>query len=199
MATTRKRPTRAPHDPIWMYQLRITLLDVQPSVWRTVLVPETITLPRLHAAIQATMGWTNSHLHEFVIGGRRYTDYLEDEWGSDQPLDERRVKLEAALGRAARTFDYVYDFGDDWHHAIVLEQRHPLPPESTASVTCLAGECACPPEDVGGAWGYADFLEAIADPSHPEHEQMLTWCGGEFDPQRFDIERVNEILHSIKA
>lgn len=149
--------------------------------------------------IQFAMGWTNSHLHEFVIGARRYSDYLEDDWDPDKLVDERRVRLETALGRTARTFDYIYDFGDGWHHAVVLEERHPLPPESTALVRCVAGERACPPEDVGGAHGYADFLEAIGNPRHPEHHQVLDWCGGDFDPARFDIDRVNELLRGIKA
>ncbi len=111
MASTKKRPDTAMQlDPGWMYRLRITLLDIEPSIWRAVLVPETITLSKLHSVIQAAMGWTNSHLHEFVIAGRRYSDYLEEQWEPDEILDERGVVLEAALGPSARTFDYVYDF-----------------------------------------------------------------------------------------
>lgn len=199
MATSKKRTSKARVDPIWMYRLRITLLDVEPAVWRVVLVPETITLPKLHAVIQAAMGWTNSHLHEFVIGGRRYSDFLEEQWEPGQITDERGVLLETALGRAARTLDYVYDFGDDWHHAIVLEERQPLPPEASSTVRCLAGERACPPEDVGGAYGYEDFLQAVADPKHADHHQMLEWCGGAYDPAHFDIDRVNTMLKRIKA
>jgi hypothetical protein len=199
MATSKKRSSKARADPIWMYRLRITLLDVEPAAWRVVLVPETITLPKLHAVIQTAMGWTNSHLHEFVIGGRRYSDSPEEEWEPGQIADEGGVMLETALGKAARTFDYVYDFGDDWHHAIVLEERQPLPPDSSSTVRCLAGERACPPEDAGGAYGYADFLEAIADPKHPDHHEMLEWCGGEYDPAHFDIDRVNTMLKRIKA
>lgn len=197
MTTSSKKPAKARSDRIGMYRLRITLLDVLPAVWRTVLVPGTITLPKLHAVIQAAMGWTNSHLHEFVIGGRRYTDYLEDDWSPDRLFDERRVRLEAALGSAARIFDYVYDFGDDWHHAIVLEERGSLPPESAVGAICVDGERACPPEDVGGAYGYAQFLETIADPRHPEHRDMLAWCGGAFNPERFDSDRVNERLRAL--
>jgi len=153
----------------------------------------------LHAVIQAAMGWTNSHLHEFVINGRRYTDYLEDDWGPDKLYDERRVRREAALGIAARAFDHIYDFGDDWHYAVVLEEHCPLPRGSEATVACVDGERACPPEDVGDAHGYAEFLQVIADPQHPEHRDMLTWCGRGFDPDPFDIDRVNEILRAIKA
>lgn len=147
-----------------MYRLRITLLDVEPSIWRTVLVPETLTLSKLHTVIQAAMDWTNSHLHEFVIAGRRYSDYLEPQWEPNEILNECGVVLEAALGPSARTFDYVYDFGDDWHHAIVLEERQPLVRGASSTVRCLAGERACPPQDVGGAHGYEEFLRALADP-----------------------------------
>ena len=192
------KPPKRPDPPRSTYQLRIMLLDVQPSVWRSVVVPTTITLPKLHMAIQHAMGWTNSHLHEFVIGGRRYTDYLEDDWG-EKLIDERRVRLEKVLGHGMRTFDYLYDFGDDWHHAIVVEQHEYLPPDATPTVRCVGGENACPPEDVGGTHGYADFLKIIANRRHPEHRQMLTWCGGSFDPERFDVERVNELLRGIKV
>ena len=139
------------------------------------------------------------NLHQFVIDGRRYTDYLEDDWEPVKLVDERRVRLEKALGTDARTFDYVYDFGDNWHHAVVLEGRDPIAPGASPTVACVAGERACPPEDVGGAHGYADFLEAIGNRRHPEHRQMLTWCGGAFDPARFDIDRVNETLRRIKV
>jgi hypothetical protein len=198
MASTKKRPA-VQLDPGWMYRLRITLLDVEPSIWRAVLVPETITLSKLHTVIQAAMGWTNSHLHEFVIAGRRYSDYLEEQWEPNEILDERGVVLEAALGPSTRTFDYVYDFGDDWHHAIVLEERQPLVRGASSTVRCLAGERACPPEDVGGAHGYEEFLRALADPQHPDREELLQWCGGSFDSERFDLKRVDARLKRIKA
>jgi hypothetical protein len=194
-----KRPGRQRPELYWWYRLRITLLDVKPTVWREVMVPETITLPKLHMVFQHAMGWTNSHLHEFVIRGRHYTDYLEDDWEPEKLIDERRVRLQAALGRVVRTFDYLYDFGDGWHHAVVVEDREPNPVGTVARVRCIAGERACPPEDVGGVSGYADFLDAIDDPRHPEHEQNLTWCGGSFDPDRFDVEGVNERLGRMKV
>lgn len=99
---------------------------------------------------------------------------------SNEILDERGVVLEAALGPSARTFDYVYDFGDDWHHAIVLEERRPLVRRASSTVRCLVGERAGPPEDVGGAHGYEEFLRALADPQHPEREELLQRCGSSY-------------------
>ena len=106
--------------------------------------------------------------------------------------------LSAALGRESRSFDYVYDFGDHWHHAILVESTR-IQPQAEFSIQCSAGENACPPEDVGGAPGYAGFLEAIADPRHDEHEDYLGWCGGDFDPARFDRAAVNRLLASVMA
>jgi hypothetical protein len=111
-------------------------------------------------------------------------------------VNERGVVLSAALGRESRSFDYVYDFGDDWHHAILVESTR-IQPQAGFTIQCTAGENACPPEDVGGAPGYADFLAAIADPRHEEHENYLAWCGGGFDPGRFDRAAVNRALARI--
>lgn len=197
MATSAKRSRKARGDPIWMARLHIALLDVQPTVWRVVQVPLTIPLDKLHQVIQAAMGWTDSHLHEFVINGARYGVNDPHGFDDDRVVEERGVTLRDALSTAARTFDYVYDFGDNWHHAITVESVGPLLPGPTGLV-CLAGERACPPEDVGGGFGYDDFLEAITDPGHSEHEHLLEWTGGEFDPERFDIELANARLGHIK-
>ena len=198
MVTSAKRPRKARPKVIWMYRLHIELLDVEPTVWRCVQVPETISLAKLHAVIQVAMGWTNSHLHEFVINGLRYSDTDPDlDFEPGETVDERGVALDTALGRAVRTFDYIYDFGDDWHHGIVLEAREPVPANAAATVLCLGGEHACPPEDVGGAFGYAEFLEAIGDPEHPDHEDLIEWSGGAHDPLRFDVAAVNTQLKRI--
>lgn len=194
MATRRTRPQKLE----WFWQLRIELLEVTPTVWRRLLVPESTTLPKLHRVLQIALGWTNSHLHEFVIRGVRYSD-PDPDWADElQHVDERGVVLEKALGADARCFDYVYDFGDDWHHVVLLEDRHPQATPAPRSISCVAGANACPPEDVGGAHGYAEFLEAIADPNHEEHERYLTWAGGSFDPARFDLTAVNTALVEIK-
>jgi len=192
------QPPRRARKLDWVWQLRIELLDVQPLVWRRLLVPADITLPKLDRVIQTALGWTNSHLHEFVINGTHYA-VLDPDWVDDLPhVDERRVVLHDALGRGTRCFDYVYDFGDDWHHLVLVENLYPDRPKSASSVQCIGGENACPPEDVGGAGGYVEFLAAIADPRHEEHANYLTWVGGSFDPTRFDRAAVNRALAKIK-
>ena len=124
---------------------------------------------------------------------------LDPDWVDDLPhVDERRVVLQEALGMGTRCFDYVYDFGDDWHHLVLVEDLYADRPKSAFLVQCIGGENACPPEDVGGASGYVDFLAAIADPRHEEHQTYLEWVGGSFDPTRFDRAAVNRALAKIK-
>jgi hypothetical protein len=183
----------------WSWQLRVELLEVQPTIWRRILVPETITLPTLHRVLQASLGWTNSHLHQFNIAGIKYAA-ANPEWAEDlQQVDERRVTLHNALGMDCRCFDYLYDFGDGWHHIIVLEEQHAIDPKRSAAVQCIAGEKACPPEDVGGTQGYAEFRSAIADPKHEDHRRYLAWAGGRFDPDRFDLAESNRLLAKLKS
>lgn len=193
------RPVRRAGRLRERWQLRIELLDVNPLVWRRLLLPADIILPRLHRVFQTALGWIDSHLHEFVIGGVRYS-HADPEWAAElEQTDERGVALERALGPDARGFDYVYDFGDDWHHPVVVEERHAQPAQAGPAIVCTGGENACPPEDVGGAPGYADFLAAIADPRHEEHRNYLKWCGGAFDPARFGRVAVNRALGKLKA
>jgi hypothetical protein len=193
----RKKTSRAaPLIPWW--QVRIELLDVTPRVWRRLILPEDLTLPRLNYVLQACMGWSHSHLHEFVLGGRRYSTPDPDFGDELKQLDERRVILSEAIGRESRCFDYIYDFGDNWHHVVIVEDPYAGHSEQGLKIRCLDGENACPPEDVGGAGGYANFLAAIADPSHDEHTQFLDWVGGSFDPTHFDLTDVNLILDEIK-
>lgn len=175
--------------------LRIELKWIEPLVYRRVLVPETITLGRLHRTIQAVMGWQDYHLHEFMIAGQRYgvPDPDWDDPGSVHP--EARVRLARCLGRHKR-FTYTYDFGDDWEHQIIVEKV--LPPDQLPHPVCLDGEHACPPEDVGGSPGYTEFLEAVTNPGHPEHEHYLSWIGGHFDPTAFDLVDANRRLARIK-
>ena len=140
------QPPRRARKLDWVWQLRIELLDVQPLVWRRLLVSADITLPKLDRVIQTALGWTNSHLHEFVINGTHYA-VLDPDWVDDLPhVDERRVVLHEALGMDTRCFDYVYDFGDDWHHLVLVEDLYPERPKSASSVQCIGGENACPPK-----------------------------------------------------
>jgi hypothetical protein len=178
--------------------LRVELLEVIPAVWRRIVVPETITLPRLHRVLQASMGWTNSHLHQFVINGVRYSEPDPDWTDELKQVDERRVVLQRALGTETRCFDYIYDFGDDWHHIVVLEDPYATVTGREAGIQCIGGENACPPEDVGGPHGYGEFLRAIADPDHDEHRNYLGWIGGRFDPTFFDLAAAQQALAKIK-
>jgi len=179
-------------------QLRVELKRVQPLVWRRILVPETITLPKLHGALVGAMGWLGGHLHEYEIAGQRY-GVPDEEWPDPEPLiDERRVRLKPLLETGLRRFTYVYDLGDHWEHTVIVEDLV-MPAADLPPVRCLAGENACPPEDVGSASGYADFLEILRDPNHEEHAAMLQWVGGSFDPNAFRIADVNERLATIKA
>lgn len=166
-----------------IHQLKITLGDIRPPVWRRVQVPSTITLGELHLVIQAAFGWWDYHLHEFEINGIRYGTDDGEGWG-DPPKDEHRAKLER-LAPVGGKIGYVYDFGDNWKHTITVEKVLPADPRATYPA-CVAGKRACPPEDCGGTWGYADFLEAIANPDHQEHKAMLEWVGHPFDPEHFD-------------
>lgn len=177
-----------------VFQLRITLEDVVPIVWRRLIVPGTVRLAKLHSMFQAAMGWTESHLHSFTIGDQRYgmcyDDFPEDE------IDEKDVTVLRAIG-AHRRFSYEYDFGDSWDHEIVVEDaaRSPL---GLKHAVCLAGENACPPEDCGGAGGYAHLLEPIGDPGHDDHDHLVEWLGGGFDPTAFDVVAVNVALQYVR-
>lgn len=177
-----------------LLQLKIQLTGIEPPIWRRVVVPATIALDKLHQVIQATMDWTDSHLHEFEIADCRY-GIPDPDW-DDSTLSDKRVTLANALADK-KTFRYVYDFGDDWEHRIKVEKVLP-PDDSLRHPVCVDGANACPPEDVGGIYGYAHFLEALADPDHPEHPEMLEWYGDEFDPTAFDLARVNQRLQRIK-
>lgn len=196
MATARKAPARAPKAAAPIYQLRIELLDVHPVIWRRVLVPGSIKLHQLHGVLLWTMGWAGGHLHEFVIGHDHYGE--PDPYFDEPPRLQRddRFTLAAALGTLKR-FTYLYDYGDGWEHQVSVEQILPADP-AVKLPQCLNGANACPPEDVGGPPGYEDFLAAIRDPAHEEHEAMLEWCGGAFDPTTFDLDAVNATLRQFK-
>ena len=168
-----------------------------PRVWRRLLVPTTIDLSRLHVALLWGTGWQGGHLHEFVFADANYGP-LEPDW--DLPggmIDEATVTLEEALG-ARRTFVYVYDFGDNWHHKVKVEKTVTLDAPLSLAL-CLAGEIACPPEDVGGAAGYEVFLQALADPAHPEHDQLKQWIGRPFEPATFDLAEINQWLNHTES
>lgn len=161
-------------------RLRVLLNDVDPQPMRHIEVPLKIRLDRLHEVIQAAMGWTDTHLYEFRVGDAGW-GVPDPDGFYDGPMDAKKMTLEKLLDQTAtRTIQYVYDFGDDWDHSIRIERVN----EATQGVTyprLLKATGACPPEDVGGAWGYEEFLEALADPDHEQHDDMVHWSGGDFD------------------
>jgi hypothetical protein len=176
-----------------LYQLRVDLKGSQPPIWRRVQVKSETTLLNLHKVLQIAMGWHNYHLHEFRIGKLSF--------GEPSPeldfIDERTIKLTQIAPDRRLTFEYIYDFGDGWQHKVTVEKGA----EEQAGVQypiCVGGARACPPEDVGGIGGYANFLKAIRDRRHPEHKLYLGWVGGDFDPEAFDLGAVNRKLSRLK-
>jgi len=177
-----------------VYQLKVTLQDSQPLIWRRVQVPANITLNRLHLILQYVMGWTNSHLYSFNIAGTEYgIPAPDDDFVGLHFLDSRRTRLNKVVTRENSRFTYEYDFGDRWKHNILLEKI--LPAESVVSYPlCQGGQRACPPEDCGGIWGYADLLQIIREPTNEEYEEKMVWLGGSFDPEEFNLDAVNRSL-----
>ena len=172
-----------------IYELKITLLDIDPPIWRRIQVSDSIKLCCLHTAFQVAMGWTDSHLHQFEKDGKNWGVPASDEFEELDLIDESQTELGEVLRVQGDIMTYRYDFGDDWEHEIALEKvqsaesalKHPI---------CLGGERRCPPEDVGGVHGYQEFLDAILDPKHEQYEQMVRWAGGHFHDQ-FHLKAVN--------
>ncbi len=185
-----------PNKSNQIYQIKVTLDDTHPPIWRRILVPAHTTLLKLHDILQIVMGWEGYHLHMFTIEGSIYGDPADDEYGDLGTIDEANNKLNQVFYREGQRLSYEYDFGDSWDHTLLVEKIL-LPQEGIRYPLCLKGKRACPPEDVGGVWGYKNFLEAIRDSNHNEHEEFLTWIGGEFDPEAFDLEEVNTRLHRM--
>lgn len=194
MATRKPASTKTPNS---IYVLRIDLAHLKPAIWRRLEVPAGITLARLHQVIQMAFGWTDSHLHGFEIDGAIYGPGDPDPFGFGvEEQDERKFRLAAVAGVGSR-FTYTYDFGDDWTHVVKVEKI--LPPTPGVSYPrCTAGKNAAPPEDCGGPWGYAEMLQALADPDHPEREDYLECLGDDFEPKKFDIEELNAGLAALK-
>ena len=176
-----------------LYLLKIRLLEIEPEIWRRFVVPGSITLDRLHDVIQIVMGWEDYHLHAFTIGKKRYTENPESREDGE---DDGRFRLIDLIKQKDRTFGYQYDFGDCWEHEITIEDNRYFNPELQATVECIKGERACPPEDVGGVPGYYEYYQGLIDPEHKEHDQYKTWYGGlpwegVFEGEAYDIEKVN--------
>jgi hypothetical protein len=174
-----------------IYQLKITLAEIKPPIWRRVQV-EDCSLSKLHEVMQAAMGWTNTHLWAFDFDG---VDYGDDPDGEMDLSSARKAKLGDFVAEGVKKFRYIYDFGDNWEHIVQVEKVLSADPP-VKYPRCVDGQRARPPEDCGGPWGYSDLLEAIKNPG--KNPELLEWVGGEFDPERFDIGAVNEELATVR-
>jgi len=189
-------PTEQKSSGNEIYQIKVTLLRTVPPVWRRLLVPSDITLSNLHDLLQLAMGWTDSHLHEFLFRGQCYGP-TGPERRVAEAIDERKVRLNQLLVRVGAKIVYTYDFGDGWEHGIVLEKGLPVDPNMTYPAA-TGGRGACPPEDCGGIGGFYSLLESLQNPRHPQHEELLEWVGEDYDPKKFSIEAINQVLHGRK-
>jgi Plasmid pRiA4b ORF-3-like protein len=177
-------------------QIKVTLDGLRPPIWRRLVISGDATLFHLHLVLQVAMGWENSHLHCFRVEGRRYGP--QDGGFSDtDDVDEAGVSVAEVFTNAQRG-NYDYDFGHGRDHRLLVEARD-VPLALSGVATCTGGRRACPPEDCGGIWGYANLLDALADPKHPEREETLEWLGDDFDPEAFDPETVNARLKVTPA
>ena len=181
---------------VQIYQIKVTLKGSKPPIWRRIQVPCNITLAELHRILQAVMGWWDYHLHQFIVGRTYYGVPHPDYYDYMEMRDESQVRLNQIADEGSK-FVYEYDFGDSWEHVLLVEKVLEPEPDRQYPV-CIKGRGACPPEDVGGIWGYYSFLEAVQDADHPEHEDYLEWIGGEFDPEAFDLDEVNAALRALR-
>lgn len=220
----KKKSTRRqkPGQTMQVHELKITLHGSKPPILRRVAVPSDIRLNNLHRIIQIIMGWDNYHLHQFIVRNRRSKltkeelhalsqsrrwdklamymrrdRYLSDpQFELEETEDEGKITLSDLAPSVKSKFIYEYDFGDGWEHIIEVVKIGP-PAEGVKYPVCISGKLACPPEDCGGIWGYYDMLEAIKDPKHELHKEFIEWLPRGFDPERFDLKRINAALSKL--
>jgi len=223
--TKGRQSTRRPKtaQPEQVHELKITLRGSKPPIWRRVAVPSDMYLSDLHEVIQIVMGWTNSHLHQFVVRNRQSKPPADEmrmlfqngQWDAlamrmrrdrclsdprfelDDAEDESKVMLSELAPVVKSKFVYEYDFGDGWEQPIEVVKIGP-PAEGVKCPVCIKGKLACPPEDCGGIWGYYEMLEAVKDPKHERHEEFVEWLSPKFNPERFDLEKVNAALAKLR-
>ncbi len=189
-------------------QLKVTLKYIEPKIWRRLLVPSDMPVSDLHDCLQISMGWENSHMHHFFkVENREKVFYapepdeffggFDDGWGP-RKLKYTDLVVSDLLPAPKAKLNYEYDFGDAWLHEIVLEKHLPIPEGATAPC-CVAGERACPPEDIGGIPGYYHMLETLKTGKKSEKKVLLEWLGGDYDPAAFDLDAVNQVLASLAS
>lgn len=181
-------------DDSQVFQFKVTLLGIDPPIWRRIQVRGSTMLPKLHDTLQVVLGWHDGHLHSFTANGAEYA--MPVPGGLPGTRSEQRVRLDRLVSQPEDRIYYLYDFGDNWEHELLVETVLPADPAMKYPLA-LSGALAGPPDDVGGIWGYDAFLEAIYDPNNPEHADMLEWAGGAFDPEAFDLTEVNRLLRLV--
>lgn len=174
-------------------QLRVELQHITPAIWRRLVVSAEVTLDVLHDILQVAFGWTDSHLHDFRVADARFG--MADVAEELLVVDERAAPI-GAVACEGTSFVYLYDYGDSWEHAITVECVSE-PTTEPVVVECLGGARACPPEDCGSVPGYENLLRILADPTDEEYRDMKRWVGRAFDPEKFDLDKVNKKLRTI--
>ncbi len=197
----KKKTAPKPAPAASVFQLKVGLKDAKPPIWRRILVEENTTLTRLHEIIQITMGWTDRHLHMFIIDNTFYCPPGEEnDWISPDSKNEENFTLRDLEGTIGHGFQYVYDFGDDWMHQVTLEKILPVKENQDYPVV-LAGRRTGPPEDIGGIYGYMRALEILQDPGDEKYQELCEWFADDFDPALFrkaEITEINTILKKLK-
>jgi hypothetical protein len=178
-----------------IYRIKVTLKGSEPLIWRRFLVSGDYKLSKLHRVLQIIMGWGEAHLHEFIISGVSFGE-PSPEYGNRDMVDHKKIALAGMIHQEKKSFTYIYDFGDGWQHELTVEKIS-APEEGVHYPLCLAGERACPPEDCGGIGGYEDLLEAMENPKTEDQKVLVEWAG-DFDPEVFDLKKVNSRLKRIK-
>ncbi len=184
---------KQPVIPVEVYVVKVTLLGTSPPVWRRILVPRDITLQHLHRTLQTVMGWTNSHLHQFVVQRQTFSD-PRSRVGT-KVANENRARLGELIWTVGASLLYEYDFGDGWQHELLLEEV--LTGDESFQHICVAGKQCCPPEDCGGPQGFAELLNALRDANHPGHEEVCEWLG-DYVPESFSADEINRRLRRRK-
>ena len=184
---------KQPGIPVEVYVVKVTLLGTRPPVWRRILVPRDITLQHLHRTLQTVMGWTNSHLHQFVVQRQTFSD-PRSRVGT-KVANENRTRLGELIWTVGASLLYEYDFGDGWQHKLLLEEV--LTGDESFQQICVAGKQCCPPEDCGGPRGFAELLNALRDANHPGHEEVCEWLG-DYVPESFSADEINRRLRRKK-
>jgi hypothetical protein len=174
-----------------VYQMKVTLKGIHPLIWRRILVTDDTTLTDFHQILQVAMGWEDYHLHQFIIEGRYYGEPDPDY--PDNTENQAGIRLSQIVRGENYKFIYEYDFGDSWLHEIVVEKILPIE-KGLRYPVCTKGKRSCPPEDVGGPWGYESFVGIIKNKENPDYEETMSWIGGRFDPEEFKLEVINKAL-----